>query len=98
MKPLLPVAGALGTYGYLRLVASLTVARRYVRDDDADADSDLDAYSYQFGEEARAIQRGEPTVVPVSEGTWTLRIMETIRASATDPNDLQTVPLSTDGT
>ncbi len=38
MKPLLPVAGALGTYGYLRLVASLTVARRYVRDDDADAD------------------------------------------------------------
>ena len=76
--------------------ANLAAAARHITDDDADTDRSLDAYSYQFGEEARAIQRGAPVVVPVTEGTWTLRIMETIRASATDPNDAQTVPLSTD--
>jgi len=76
----------------------LVAAARRTVDDDWDSVRNLDAHSYQFGEEARAIQRGGPTAVPVAEATWTLRIMELIRAAATDPTAGRTVPLSTDST
>jgi predicted dehydrogenase len=75
----------------------VAVARRSI-DDDWDSVRNLDSHSYQFGEEVRAIQRGEPTAVPVAEGTWTLRVMETIRATTADDAEGQAVPLSTDGT
>jgi len=75
--------------------SAVAVARRTV-EDDWDAIRQLDAHSYQFGEEVRAIQRGGPTAVPVTEGTWTLRIMECVRARAADADEEQTVPLSTD--
>ena len=73
------------------------VARRTVGDD-WDSVRNLDSYSYQFGEEARAIQRGEPTAVPVAEGTWTLRILEAIRAAATNTGESHPLRLTTDGT
>lgn len=75
----------------------VAVARRTV-DDDWDSVRNLDSHSYQFGEEVRAIQRDEPTAVPVAEGTWTLRIIEAVRAAATTDDEGQTVPLSTDST
>ncbi|WP_277541141.1 Gfo/Idh/MocA family protein [Haloarcula laminariae] len=53
-------------------------------------------HRHQFAEEARAIQRDEPPAVPVDEGTWTLRIIEAIRASSRAVPDEQTVPLQTD--
>jgi len=75
----------------------LAVARRTV-DDDWDSVRNLDSHSYQFGEEVSAIQRGDPTAVPVEEGTWTLRIIEAVRAAATAADEGQAVPLSTDST
>lgn len=63
---------------------------------DAGWDDARNPHSYQFSEEARAIQRGEPAAIPVTEGTWTLRIIEAIRAGATDDEE-QPVPLSADG-
>ena len=74
----------------------IAVARRTI-DDDWDAVRNLDSHSYQFGEEVTAIQRGGSPTVPVTEGTWTLHIMEAIRATATDADDGRTVPLSADG-
>jgi predicted dehydrogenase len=74
----------------------IAIARRTI-DDDWDAIRNLDSHSYQFGEEVTAIQRDGSPTVPVTEGTWTLHIMEAIRATATDADGEQTVPLSTDG-
>lgn len=73
----------------------VAVARRAI-DADWDDARTRDPHSYQFGEEARAIQRGEPAAVPVAEGTWTLRIIEAIRAGATGDEE-QPIPLSVDG-
>lgn len=71
---------------------------RHRADSDRDAAGTLDAHSYRFYEEVRAMQLNEPTAVPVPEGTWTLRIMETLRASATDAEEIPTVPLNADNT
>jgi len=75
----------------------VAVARRSI-DEDWESVRNLDSHSYQFSEEVEAIQRGDSMPVPVTEGTWTLRIMEAIRETADDADEEQTVPLSTDGT
>ncbi|WP_324662066.1 Gfo/Idh/MocA family protein [Haloarcula sediminis] len=79
-----------------RTVENLVTVARRALDDDRDAPRTLDSHSYQFGEEARAIQRGEPPTVPVAEGTWTLRVIETLRAGAMTGEE-RPVPLNTDG-
>jgi len=74
----------------------VSVARRNITDD-WESIRNLDSHCYQFDREVQAIQRGEPMPVPVEEGTWTLHVIEAIRAAAEESADSQAIPLSTDG-
>ncbi|MBX0294043.1 Gfo/Idh/MocA family protein [Haloarcula nitratireducens] len=73
----------------------VAVARRALGDDWT-AERDLDSHYYQIDADARAIIRGDPMPVPIEEGTWTMRIMESVRAAAVQPIDDGQIRVNTD--
>ena len=77
---------------------TLAAVAGYGTDGDRGTAETLDAHSSQFCEEVRAIQWGGPAAVPVTEGTWTLRIMERLSASATDPKAVPAAPVNPERT
>ncbi|WP_435346408.1 Gfo/Idh/MocA family protein [Haloarchaeobius sp. HRN-SO-5] len=47
------------------------------------AERDLNAHYYQYDATAKAIQEGDEMPVPLSEGRWTIQLMEEIRDAST---------------
>jgi len=65
-----------GTVGNVRAVAE----RRF--DGSWETEKELNSHFYQIDAEARALYSGEPPLVPLYEGKWTIQLMEAVRESA----------------
>ena len=57
-----------------------------------EAEKELNAHYYQYDATAKAIQEGDEMPVPLSEGRWTIQLMEQIRDAATEEQSSRTLP------
>lgn len=73
-----------GTVGNVRAVAE----RRF--DGSWETEKELSSHFFQIDAEARALLSGEPPVVPLVEGKWTIAMMEAVRESADERQSAKT--------
>lgn len=78
-----------GTAGNVRAVAE----RRF--DGSWETEKELSSHFFQIDAEARALVNGEPPVVPLSEGKWTIAMMEAVRERAGEVQSTETPPART---
>lgn len=96
-----PTARARGNVDHVRGRAreavrqTLSAARRTTGDDWASIRR-RDGLCHQLHREVRAIERGEPAPVPVTEGAWVLRLIEAISAETRESGGDEPIQLGTD--